>query len=169
MRTLNFYGISSCLVPKLDASLPFVEVNAEYANNDIIFFDGVVPSNEELYNIMNKDDLIATYGDRKLGEVTAMTLKYEQDNTKLRRIVRKKPDVLEMPYLADGTIGWFAICLFEDVVESGKTPIIYSDSIGLDESELKFVTLESVTGTTGGENYLREISMVLTEVSDSEV
>ena len=168
MRTLNFYGVSSCMVPTLNASLPFVEVGGEFANNNIYFFNGTIPSSEEIYEIQSESELLTTYADSLVSQFNGITLTYIQDNSKLQRTIKKKPDVLDLEYAIDATIGWFAIVLSETSPETGFNPIIFSDSIGLDETELKFVTLESVTGVTGDTNLLREISMILTEVSDLE-
>lgn len=168
MRVLNFYGTTSCLVPTLNASLPFVEVNSDYANNNIYFFKGEIPDADTLNGIVSQTSLLTTYADVLMGQVTAFTLHYSQNNTKLQRIIKKDPDVLEMPYLADGTITWFALCLNEGTPEAGKTPIIFSDSIGIHEDDGKFVTIETFTGTTGTMNLFRELSLILTEISNLE-
>jgi hypothetical protein len=171
MRVLNFYGVSSCLVPVINSSLPFVEVGGTYANNTITFFDGLPPSTSELYEINNYAELIATYGDKKVMEISPITLTYEQDNTKLRRVIKKAPDVLETTFLQDVVdgIGWFALTMYEPSTTSGKSAILFSDSIGLKEEEMLFVTIDSKTGTSGSSNWLRDISMILTEVSGIEV
>lgn len=168
MRALNFYGTTSCFVPKSDSQLPLVEVNATYTGNKMIFFKGEVPSVDSLYEIMSEDELRTTYAADIIADIADLEFTYTQDNTNLRRTIAKKADVKDLPYLQDGTITWCAIILREEVPTDGKSSILFTDSLGLREQEEKFVTLESVTGVSGGPNLLRDFSMILTEKSTME-
>jgi len=168
MRVLNFYGTTSCFVPQKNSSLPLVEVNATYTGNKMVFFKGTIPSVDELYEIMSEDELRITYGADIVADIDGLEFSYTQDNTNLRRTIAKKADVKDLPYLQDGTITWCAIILREDVATTGKSAIIYTDSIGLREQDDKFITLESITGLANGTNLLRDFSMILTEKSTME-
>jgi hypothetical protein len=169
MRTLNFYGTTSCFVPKLNTSLPLVEVNGTYTGNKIIFFKGTIPSVDTLYEIMSETALRATYSNDIICDISNIDLTYTQDNSRLKRTITKTADVLDLPYLKDGTVTWCAIVLREDVPTTNFSSLLFTDSIGTREQDDKFITLESLTGLAGGLNLLRDFSMILTEKSTMEI
>ena len=169
MRTLNFYGTTSCFIPKLDATLPLASVGGTIAGNKIIFFTGTVPSIDTLYEIQSESALRTAYASNIIADISGMDFTYVQDNTNLKRTIYKKPDVLDLPYLQTGDITWCAIILAESVATTGYNCILYTDSIGTREQDLKFVTLESLSGTVGDPNLLRDFSMIMTEKSTMEV
>ena len=169
MRALNFYGTTSCFVPKLNTSLPLATVDATLTGNTIIFFKGVVPSVDILYEILSEETLRTTYASDIIANITSLEFTYTQDNTNLRRTVAKFPDVMDLPYLHDGDITLLSIILRDEVATTGKSSILFTDSIGLREQDDKFITLESKTGLSGGMNLLRDFSMILTEKSTMEI
>jgi len=168
MRTLNFYGTTSCFVPKLNDNLPLVEVNYTSVNNKMIFLKGDVPSVDELYEIMSEEEFRNTYADNIIADIDGLEFSYTQDNTNLRRIIKKKADVKDLPYLQDGTITWCCLVLTEDEPTEGKSSLLFTDSIGLREDDGKFITLETVTGNAGDNNLLRDFSMIITEKATIE-
>ena len=166
MRAINFFGTTSCLVPKTDGSLPLATVEGKFTNNKMIFFGGAVPSTDELYTYSTEAELTTVY--TPIAQISGVIFDYYQDNTNLKRTIKKNPDVKDLPYETDGTITWCAIVLDENVNQSDDA-MLFTDSIGTVEEEGKYITLESLTGVTGDTNLLRDFSVILTEKSTSEV
>ena len=168
MRTLNFHGVTSCLVPKIGVNPLINNIDKTFTNNDIIFFDGPIPSINDLYAITSKDELLTVYASSKISEAKTLRISYIQDNSKLRRIIRQDPNAQKIVFEKNGTITWFALCMSEENPEALGSPLLFGDSIAISEEENKIVTIDKLSGNIGDENYLKEFSLILTEVSNSE-
>ena len=170
MRTLNFFGVASALLPKVATSITAAQTNTSYANNDIYFFDGSIPSYDILASVDSKTKLLSDFTEQLVCKYESITLDYSYDASNLRRTIKKPIDVLEGTFLKDTSeITWFAVILNEQTPEAGKNPILFSNSISAIEDDNKFATLAALSGSIGSEQLLREFSIILTEKSQFEV
>lgn len=174
MRVLNFYGLSYHFMPTANVVSNNVVTNLitdlTIADNKIIFFDGVMPAIEDIYNITSEAALLGTYGDKKVMEVGGLTFVYTYDKAKKEKKIKKIPvDAIDLTFEINATIGWAAVILNDDANPTASEKIIlFTDSIGTWGDQVAPIIIDKYTGIAGDNNIFKDFSLILRDISTNE-
>jgi len=168
MKISNFYGMSYHFTPvvldNVNSDSPLVNTT-DTNGNKILFFDGSMPDDDTLYNIKSETELRAAY--TPIMEITDLNFVFTYSNGNKKRLIKKMPvDAIETTFTADGTIGWAAIILTNDL--ENKDVILFTDSIGQWGDDDMPIIIDKYTGTVGEKNVFKDFSLILRDSSSNE-
>lgn len=168
MKVSNLYGMSYFFEPKEKGQLNTSNYNTitaggTYNDCTVAFFSGVVPSTDELYEIL-LDDNTKT----KLEQIeelsydlvmsSQLNFKFTYDYTNNKMSVKKTPvDAIEITPVTSGTISWCMI-VFNSTT---KDPIIFTSDLGEWGQQDKAVIVDSLDVVSGETTTLKDISIVV--------
>jgi len=186
MRFSNIYGHSLMLmpysVPKYNTSNNSV-INGGWAiehpsfttaGNEFIFFQGVKPTDEELYAIENKQQLLDTYDTDILTRIDGINISwtYTNGSWQRERVITKTPiDALDMTLEQAGTIGWCAIICTQEVgyhsasIDYSQDSMLFTSSINSWNNDESVITLDVLTGDSGETVIFKDFSFKLRDKS----
>lgn len=172
MKVLNLPGMAYHLHPLgLDNLGDTTKVSqlSFSASTDIIFFDGIMPSANELRLVIDKPDLINKYGTRQLMQVNNIVLSHTYNKDKKQRLIKKTPiDAVECQFSAVGSIGWCAI-IFNDTNGIATSSLLFTDSIGQWGDEYSMIILDKKTSVAvSDKNVFKDISLIVRDSSNYE-
>ena len=171
MKLLNFFGISYHFTPKLvgninDTTKTLTETMTT-TNNKILFFNGAMPTDDTLYEIITETALRSAY--TPIMEVSGLTFTYTYTKDTKKKLIKKTPvDALDLTFTGSGTIGWAAVVLTDDNSVTDDI-IIFTDSLGQWGEDDKPIILDKFTGVTGDKNIFKDFSLILRDVSSNEI
>jgi hypothetical protein len=141
--------------------------NFDKNNNIIYIMNGDMPETDELYEILTDTEFETKYSDNIVNKIENITLSYRSPKYD-RIIIEKTPkDAIPFEYNIDAEIKWVAIYL--NSYEGDRKYFLFTDNVGLWEDDNKFVIFESLTGTQGSKNILKDIKMEIRDVSSFEI
>lgn len=186
MKFANIYGHAIMMmpyaVPKYNTSInttisggwAIEHPSFTTAENEFIFFSGVKPSDEELYAIDSKQQLLDTYGSNILTRISGINIEWTYNNTewKRERLIRKTPaDALDMTLEQAGTITWCAIVCTQQntwnttVLDTTKNSILFTSAIGGWNNDTDVITLDVLEGLQGETIIFKDFSFKLRDKS----
>ena len=174
MRVLNFYGLSYHFMPTANVvsnnTVTDLITDLTIDGNKIIFFDGSMPSTEDIYNITSEAALLGTYGDKKVMEVDDLTFVYSYDKAKKEKKIKKIPvDAIDLTYEINATIGWAAVILNDDANPTASEKIIlFTDSLGTWGDQVAPIIIDKYAGVAGDANIFKDFSLILRDISTNE-
>ena len=185
MRFSNIYGHSLMLmpfsVPKYNTSDNTV-ISGGWAmqhpsftttGNEFIFFQGVKPTDDVLYNIENKQQLLDTYSADVLVRIDDININwsYVNGSWQRERVIKKTPiDALDMTMEQAGTIGWCAIICTQETGYSSAAidtndSMLFTESIDSWNNDESVITLDVLTGSAGSIIIFKDFSFKLRDKS----
>ena len=174
MKVMNFYGLSYHFMPSQNVVSNNIKLNLVtdliIEGNKIIFFDGAIPSADELYELTSETSLLNAYNDRKLMEVGDLKFVYKYDKATKTKTIKKVPvDAIDVQFEKDGTIGWAAIILNDAENPDEKEKIIlFTDTIGGWGDQTSPIIIDKFTGKKDDNNIFKDFSLILRDVSSNE-
>lgn len=174
MRVLNFYGLSYHFMPAANVVSNNVVTNLitniQTTGNKIVFFDGALPSIDDLYNIKTEAALLGSFGNKKVMEVTGLTFDYSYDKAKKEKKIKKTPiDAIDLTFSINATIGWAAIILTDSTTPTAADKmILFTDSIGMWGDQTAPIIIDKFAGTAGDANIFKDFSLILRDISTNE-
>lgn len=172
MKVMNLPGMAYYLQPEGLDNLGDVTKTAQllYSSTaEFIFFDGVIPTAEELRLVVDRADLITKYGARQLMSIPNITLSHTYNKDKKQRLIKKSPiDAVECSFTAVGTIGWVAI-VFNNSAGILTNSILFTDSLGQWGDEYSMIILDKKTATNATDkNVFKDVSLIVRDNSSYE-
>jgi len=170
MKISNFFGISYHFTPRVlsninETTASLVETVTQEGNK-ILFFDGDMPADDDLYGILNEIQLREAY--TPIMEVTDLQFTYTYTKSTKKKLIKKLPvDALDLVFTGDGTIGWAAVILTGDGSVSDDI-ILFTDSIGQWGDDNMPIIIDKYTGVTGDKNVFKDFSLILRDTSNNE-
>lgn len=186
MRFSNIYGHSLMLmpysVPKYNTADNTV-INGGWAiehptfttaGNEFIFFQGIKPPDEELYNIVNKQQLLDAYGTDILTRISGINIEWNYINGSWQRerVIKKTPvDALDMTLEQGGTITWCAIICTQETgynsseIDNTNDSMLFTESIDGWNNNQSVITLDVLTGDAGETIIFKDFSFKLRDKS----
>jgi hypothetical protein len=144
------------------------------AGNEFIFFQGVKPTDEELYAIENKQQLLDTYGTDILTRIDNINISWTYANSSWQRerVITKTPvDALDMTLEQAGTIVWCAIICTQEVgyhstsIDYSQDSMLFTSSIDTWNNDESVITLDVLTGDSGETVIFKDFSFKLRDKS----
>jgi len=144
------------------------------SGNEFIFFQGVKPTDEELYAIEDKQQLLDTYGTDILTRIDAINIEwtYINGSWQRERVIKKTPiDALDMTLEQGGTVGWCTIICTQEIgyhtntFDDTKDLMLFTDSIGDWNNDQSVITLDVLAGAAGETIIFKDFSFKLRDKS----
>ena len=170
MRVANFFGMSYHFTPRVLNNIndltASINTAVDQAGNKILFFDGLMPDTDTIYELKTEAALRAAY--TPIMEVDNLRFVYTYTPLNKKKLIKKLPvDALEVEFTADGTIGWAAVILEDDRGLDDKI-ILFTDSIGTWGQDDKPIIIDKHTGVIGDKNVFKDFSLILRDISSNE-
>ncbi len=186
MRFSNIYGHSLMLMPysvpkyntsdntKISGGWAMEHPSFTTSGNEFIFFQGAKPTDEDLYAIESKQQLLDTYGTDILTRIDSISINWTYTNTGWRRerIITKTPiDALDMTLEQAGTVVWCAIICTQDTgyhsntIDTTKESILFTESIADWNNDESVITLDVMSGIAGETIIFKDFSFKLRDKS----
>lgn len=171
MKISNFFGISYHFTPAVLANVndttTVLTENIVTEDNKILFFDGVMPADEDLYGIVTEAALRTAH--TPIMEVNGLQFTYTYTVSNKKKLIKKLPvDALDVTFSGNGTIGWAAIILTGDDSVADDI-ILFTDSIGQWGDDDMPIIIDTMTGTVGDSNVFKDFSLILRDTSSNEI